>query len=104
MRTANTTMLRESGLNPVLSSREWWLILLGGLLLSVSKLYRQAADVQNTDEQAQGNNFRKNLLEVEYSLEGTIRTDVIFRVSSLDAAMGTSGSHQIAGLQPGEAR
>jgi hypothetical protein len=41
--------------------------------------------VQNTDEQAQGNNFRKNLLEVEYSLEGTIRTDVIFRVSSLDA-------------------
>ncbi len=67
---------------------------------------------------AYGSTLQKRLLQVEYSLKGTIPDGVIFRVSSIEgdaargyavqdnfitelvAALGVSGRQRIAGLQP----
>jgi Protein of unknown function (DUF3485). len=69
-------------------------------------------------DMAYGSTLQKRLLEVEYSLKGTIPDGVIFRVSSIErdaargyavqdnfitelvAALGVSGRQRIAGLQP----
>ena len=71
-------------------------------------------------DKAYGSTLQKRLLEVEYSLKGTIPDGVIFRVSSIDAdaargyavqdnfitelvaALGVSGRQRIAGLQPSD--